>query len=443
MDISRSRVWLRGVIKAWAKRVFGGTVVWRIAQKVRHSLPRRGVRVALHALYRKILLCLLPRDTAYRWAQSQIQNQNFYGADYFDARDKSGKESGCIGGYPEVEDFGRLALLAKELLEVKSALDIGCAKGFQVKALRLEGIDAWGIDLSEYAISTAPDEVRPWLKVCSIQEADFPAGSFELVLAMELLEHIPLTDIEEVIRKLYFFTSRFVLATIPSFGPNPYGMDGWLEEKINPRKIPRYRDHLIDLAEMKHLIVDSQGLPQHGHMLIASYDWWTSLFTRYGFQRRGDLEREINRRLVLAREGKWCCYLFEKVEPGGEGVKPLRLEEGDFVHRGGRWESLTHLLPRGIYCLSVELDMPGVGRVRPVDERLLSLVCLSKDGERIHAQRLVTKRELPGKRGNGAFKTSLVCAVDGDAEIILRLEPGPGALCRPLSALYTPLGKET
>ena len=34
-----------------------------------------------------------------------------------------------------------------------SALDVGCAMGFLVEALRRRGVDAFGIDVSEYAIA--------------------------------------------------------------------------------------------------------------------------------------------------------------------------------------------------------------------------------------------------------------------------------------------------
>lgn len=439
-----------GALKAWAKRLLGGTPVWNVLLKVRYHLLRewetmvelsRSFRGRLRPAYRRILLRVLPRETACRWVQSQIQNQEFYGDGYFDSVGEPGRESGYAGAYSEIKDFGEVALVARELLGVKSALDVGCAKGFQVRALRRKGIDAWGIDLSEYAVSTAPEEVRPWLRACSIQEADFPAGSFELVLAMELMEHIPLTDIDGVIGKLFFFTSRYVLATIPSFGPNPYGVDGWLEGKVDPRMIPYYRDHLIDLADLRHLVLDSQGLPQHGHVLIASYDWWTAAFTRHGFLRRGDLERGINRRLTSASKGIWCCYLFQKVEPGGEGAQTVSLGGGDFNAREDGWESVAHALSPGLYRLDLELEMSGVDRGQPAAERLLSITCRSGDGERIHGQRLVTKGEFPRKAWSGPVRISLLCAVDGDGTISLRAAPGPGVYLRPVSAIYAPLGR--
>ncbi len=436
-----------GTVKALAKRLLGGTPVWKALLIARYHLLQwwekaretyRSTRQQLRVTYRKTLLQTLPRGRAVRWVQSRIQNQGFYGVEYFDPTVKSEDDSGYLETYSDIDDFGEVALLAGELLGVKSALDVGCAKGFQVLALCRKGIDAWGIDLSEYAVAAAPEEVRGRLKVCAVQEADFPPGSFELVLAMELLEHVPLPDIEGVIEKLHLFTSRYLLATIPSFGPNPYGMDGWLEGKVKPEKIPRYRDHLIDLVDLRHLVLDSQGLPQHGHVLMASYEWWTAAFTRHGFLRRGDLEREINRRLSSCRRGVWCCYLFQKVGPCGEEARPVVLGREDFHILGEGWEGLAHLPSPGVYRLDMDLEVSGAGRFRPAAERLLSITCRSGDGERIHGQHLVTRGELPGRARRGPVRVSLPCAVDREGTVSLRAFPGPGTALRPVSALFAP-----
>ena len=42
-------------------------------------------------------------------------------------------------------------------------LDFGCAKGFVVHGLRLLGYEAFGVDVSEYAIAQAPKEVNGYV----------------------------------------------------------------------------------------------------------------------------------------------------------------------------------------------------------------------------------------------------------------------------------------
>lgn len=430
--------------RALAKRLLGGTFVWTTLLKARYHLLRkyrgmggpfhRAIVVPLRRAYRKAVIRALPADIACRWVDSQVQNKEFYGSEYFEAAREPGRESGYSESYSEIEDFDEIARLARDLLGVRTALDVGCAKGFLVRALRRMGIEAWGIDLSEYAVSTAPEEVRGWLKACSIQEAGFPDGSFELVLALEILEHIPLTDIEEVIRKLFFITSRYVLATIPSIGTNPYGIDGWPEGKIEPKIIPYYCDHRIDLAEIRHLVLDSAGLPQHGHVLIASYDWWTAAFTRWGFLRRGDLEREINRRLDSARRGVWCCYLFQKAASETGREEKVHLGRQDFAPRGDGWESVGFPLARGTFRLDLDLEVRAMRRRGPARERAVALTCLSGGGEIVNGQRLLTRRELRVELEGGRIRTSLPCNAAEDGEAFLRVVSSPGYLVTPLSA---------
>jgi len=72
----------------------------------------------------------------------------------------------------------------------KKALDIGCAKGALVKALVDEGIDAVGVDVSEYAIGVSPVRSRlTWIDVQS-EELPFPDDSFDLVVTLETVEHL-------------------------------------------------------------------------------------------------------------------------------------------------------------------------------------------------------------------------------------------------------------
>lgn len=48
-------------------------------------------------------------------------------------------------------------------LDGKKVLELGCAKGYSVQWLREQGIEAWGMDVSAYAISQADPVVQPYL----------------------------------------------------------------------------------------------------------------------------------------------------------------------------------------------------------------------------------------------------------------------------------------
>ena len=85
--------------------------------------------------------------------------------------------------------FGVIAEHIVKYIGPKRVLDAGCAKGFLVEALRDRGVEAYGIDLSEYAISTVRRDIRPYCRVVSL--ADPISERFDLIVCIEVLEHIP------------------------------------------------------------------------------------------------------------------------------------------------------------------------------------------------------------------------------------------------------------
>lgn len=110
---------------------------------------------------------------------------NFYDKEYFDG----GK------GYYTYHDNGTFESMAEDIMRLfnpKSSIEIGCAKGFLVKELRRRGVKAYGIDISEYAISCAPAEVIDYLYVYDITDiADITFPKVDLIYSIDTFEHIP------------------------------------------------------------------------------------------------------------------------------------------------------------------------------------------------------------------------------------------------------------
>ncbi len=74
--------------------------------------------------------------------------------------------------------------------DINRVLEVGCAKGFLVECLRDRGADAYGFDISEYAISTVRNDIKPF---CSIGSADDPnqyIGMYDVIICIEILEHL-------------------------------------------------------------------------------------------------------------------------------------------------------------------------------------------------------------------------------------------------------------
>ena len=81
----------------------------------------------------------------------------------------------------------------------QTVCDFGCAKGYLVYALRLLGYDAYGVDISEYAISKAPKEVNGHV-TCIEPLEEF--GFYDWIICKDILEHIPYEDIDSQLMML-------------------------------------------------------------------------------------------------------------------------------------------------------------------------------------------------------------------------------------------------
>lgn len=76
----------------------------------------------------------------------------------------------------------------------KSVLDIGTGCGYLVKVLRDRGIDAWGLEVSDYAV----DHSHGYVRQGDVREIPF-GRQFDLVCSQGLWEYIPEEDVQQAI----------------------------------------------------------------------------------------------------------------------------------------------------------------------------------------------------------------------------------------------------
>lgn len=114
---------------------------------------------------------------------------------------------------PWLDLYGYLASRIVAELEPTSALDIGCAWGFMVEALRDRGVDAYGTDISEYGISMAANSAVGY---CTVQSATQPVGRrFDLITSIEMIEHLSAEDGRVALKHMTDATDRILLSTTP------------------------------------------------------------------------------------------------------------------------------------------------------------------------------------------------------------------------------------
>jgi hypothetical protein len=150
-----------------------------------------------------------PASSSTSEAQAEPSADTTYGAYYY-AHD-------CGIAYERNDHwmsfFGRIANKILVDLAPGTMLDAGCAMGLLVEQLVLRGVDAKGIDVSEYAIGRAPDDVRDR---CSVQSLTEPIkGQFDLVVTIEVLEHMEPADAELALDNICAVTDAVLFSSSP------------------------------------------------------------------------------------------------------------------------------------------------------------------------------------------------------------------------------------
>ena len=140
-----------------------------------------------------------------------------FGRDYWDGDRKIG-----YGGY---KYDGRWRSVAEALAThygLKAGdrvLDVGCGKAFLLYdlAVVVPGLEVQGIDISQYAIDHAKEEVRPRLRVASAGELPFPEQSFDLVISINTLHNLYCYDLDKALREIQRVGRRDKYVVVESY----------------------------------------------------------------------------------------------------------------------------------------------------------------------------------------------------------------------------------
>ena len=181
-------------------------------------------------------------------------NPTEYNEDYYER----GKELG-ISGYnnyrwlPELTiPMARVLINSLGITPKDTVLDFGCAKGYLVKALQKLGRCAYGADISEYAISQAPEDVRAFLfQVDPDGIIPVPNMPYDWLIGKDVLEHNSYEELSGLLENL-------ATICLKAFFVIPLGEDG---EYV----IPDYENDV-------------------SHVIREPLNWWTGKLVEAGFE---------------------------------------------------------------------------------------------------------------------------------------------------------------
>lgn len=140
-----------------------------------------------------------------------------YDFDYWDGS----RETGYGGFYYD----GRWRPVAERIAEHYNlkphsrVLDVGCGKGFLVYEFTqvVPGILVRGIDISEYAINHAKEEVKDLLHVGLAEDLLYEDKSFDLIVSLTTLHNLYLYDFKKAIQEIERVKRKDSYITVEAF----------------------------------------------------------------------------------------------------------------------------------------------------------------------------------------------------------------------------------
>jgi len=153
-------------------------------------------------------------DSRLTLSPDQVATLKQYGEEYFDG------EIGYGGYYYD----GRWKPVAEEMIEHykltkdSKILEVGCAKGYLMyEFYKLGIVNAFGCDISEYAISHVEKEIAGNFSVMSADALAYPDGEFDLVLTIDCINNLDSDGVDRSIREMKRVSKKDVFIRVGSY----------------------------------------------------------------------------------------------------------------------------------------------------------------------------------------------------------------------------------
>jgi len=199
-----------------------------------------------------------------------LYDSQYYDMGYF--KTPGGKQyrkpDGSVGAWSYANPDGDwagcdpIALAWKDIFQLNEkskVLDVGCGRGTFTGYLRKHGIEAHGFDFSEWAINNPyPKCHKDWIRVHDATK-EFPYGGspFDLVVCLDLMEHMYIDDIDKVINEIFRVSNKWIFLQIATM---PAGIPGYILKKGEP--VP----------------IELDVLAVAGHVTVQDRQFWIDKF---------------------------------------------------------------------------------------------------------------------------------------------------------------------
>lgn len=190
----------------------------------------------------------------------------------------------------------------KKMFCPKNALDAGCGRGTFIGYMRSAGIEAQGFDFSDFAVNNPYLRCnREWIaKKDAVQVPwGYKDSAFDLVIALDLMEHIYQEDIDKIINEICRVTGKYAFLLIAV-------IKGSQDRQHEKGYILKKEEGIGDGPE---------AVAVAGHVTMCDKAYWMEKFKRGGWRPRTDMVEEFCRMVPKDVIASWllnAIIIFEK-----------------------------------------------------------------------------------------------------------------------------------
>jgi len=126
-------------------------------------------------------------------------------------------------------------------------LDVGCAKGFMLYDFSqlISGVTVAGLDISEYAIENAKEEVKPFLKVGNAIDLPYEDNSFDLVISINTVHNLDKNDCPKALQEIERVSRSGKFITVDAYhnDEEKRRMDMWNLTALTYMSVPEWKTY--------------------------------------------------------------------------------------------------------------------------------------------------------------------------------------------------------
>ena len=142
-------------------------------------------------------------------------------------------ESFILSNPDQMERFRKIISLIPS--DAKSVLDVGCGEGLFLYLLEKERrIKGMGIEISEKKIDYARKHLNVNAELGDASNLKFGDRSFDVVTALEVLEHLPYGIYEEALKEIDRVADKYIIISVPYDEQRMFITCPYCKTKFNP-----------------------------------------------------------------------------------------------------------------------------------------------------------------------------------------------------------------